>query len=309
MMAGDIRLANAHVEVLLKPGLGGKMTSLKSPGSGREWLWHARPGSPHRPPSPRDAFAETNLGGIDECLPTILPMELEGFHYTDHGQVWRLPAQVEEWSAERVTTAVTLTDAPLRFRRTIQLDGHTLRFTYHMANTGQRPAPFIWAFHPLFLWEPGDRMELQPLPEPVRLDYFENLPGVKLGDTFSWPRITPLISLEEPASPLQQYCAKLFFRSHGEHRATLIRGHTGERLIMEWSRANCPFFGLWITSGAWKGHTHLAFEPTNYPSDSFLPDDPARPALGPGQISEWGFKIILPTCDEAAEKKRADDEI
>lgn len=287
-----VKLANDHLEVSLIPELGGKIFSLKRRDSRLEWLWTAEPGSMIHTPDHRSDFSVTNLGGIDECLPIIKEQDYRGFHYSDHGQVWRWPALVQEVSEEHIITETVLTDIPLRFRRTIFLEGSKIHFQYTLSNNGAQPLPFIWAFHPLLNIESGDRIEMHPDPQPLHIDFLRNLPKCKQGALFSWPKICPHLDLTNPLSDLlPRYCAKLFFKSHAHNTATLIKGTSAERLAVSWSDKDCPYLGLWLSSGAWNGHTHLAFEPTNYPSDSFLPDDDSPPTINPSETINWAFEI------------------
>lgn len=286
------RLANDFLELVLVPEIGGKIISLKMRNSPREWIWHARTGADFRAPAPGDDFASTNLGGIDECLPTVKPQEYGRFRYSDHGEVWQMAASVKEASEHLITMETVLSEAPLCFRRMIFLENHAVHFRYELENLSDDPVPFLWAFHPLLNIESGDLIEIDPVPIPVRADYLENLPGCVEGEVFAWPQISGRINLAHPpigeGSP---YCAKLFFKSQSQNTATLIHEATSERLTLSWSGNDCPWFGLWLTSAQWNGHTHVAFEPTNHPSDRFLTGSP--PLLKPFASAHWKITISL----------------
>lgn len=287
-------LRSDAVELSLIPDIGGKIISLRRRGSAHDWIWHPSDAGPYRTPGMDSNFASTNLGGIDECLPSIKAQRHRGFTYSDHGQVWRLPAVVTESDEHRIITEVVLTEAPLRFRREIVLEGFGVHLSYGLWNLGDEPVPFIWAFHPLFRIEDGDRIQIQPTAQPVRAEFVENMPGCHEGGGFSWPRILPDLDLSRPPLAAHSpYAAKLFFQSHQHNIVAFDSARTGERLLVKWSGRDCPWFGLWLTSAAWHGHTHVAFEPTNYRADAFLPNDGALPTLVPGASSCWKFEIEL----------------
>jgi hypothetical protein len=87
------------------------------------------------------------------------------------------------------------------------------------------------------------------------------------------------------------FCTKLFFKSRIQNTATLVSAAYSEKLTLNWSGEDCPYFGLWLTCGAWNGHTHLAFEPTNHPSDLFMA--PSPPLLNPRATTHWQITMSL----------------
>jgi len=301
-----LELNNRCLKVRLIPELGGKIVSLAS--SGQEWLWHARPGAPMQPTGKESDFALVNLGGIDECLPTIREQTFGEWTYSDHGQVWRLPARVTEQATDCVVTESLLDEAPLHFRREIRLEGDSVFFRNVVANVGEASISWFRAFHPLFRIEPGDRIKLSPELQPMRVEYVLKLPGCTENASFDWPRICPGMDLENaPLDGASGFCVKLFFRSARTNTATLIRSKGG-RLTMEWDGKESPFFGLWLTAGGWNGHTHLAFEPTNYPADVFLPEILPPPLLPPGEEARWSLRVRFPQKKFTHRQERIGDD-
>lgn len=292
-------LKNDHLELSLIPDLGGKITSLKKRGSGHEWLWHSEDLSYHRP-NKHSEYPQTNLGGIDDCLPSVKAqvlgrIELNDLTYSDHGEAWRLPASVMKQGTDHLTTEIALTEVPLIFQRTITLNHSSVEFSFKLTNTSKRIIPFIWSAHPLFRIEHGDRIEMQPAPRPLRIECVKNLLGCQEHAPFTWPEISPGVTFElPPIDRSHPYYAKLFFESDVRNMATLVHARSSERLTMQWWNKDCPYFGLWLTTGAWNGHTHVAFEPTNYPSDGFLQGEKTLPSINPLAAIYWKFEINLP---------------
>lgn len=287
----SIRLKNADIELTLIPEIGGKITSLINRRTSREWIWCASETRDFRPVGDETDFARVNLGGIDECLPTIQRQQYEGFDYPDHGEIWRLPVRVIEESDIRIVTEVTLSVAPLKFRRTIELQGSGAHFFYEISNLSHHFVPFIWAFHPLLRLAVDDQIHLPDEIHPLQIDYCENLAGCRSLEFFSWPHISPGVDLSLPLVDAGiPYCAKLFFESAHETTLKLVCAESSDSLAVSFSGPQCPYFGLWINAGSWNGFTHVAFEPTNYPSDRF---DGKRPPSGlkPGAFSKWSVTI------------------
>lgn len=302
-----LSLKNNHLELSLIPDLGGKITSLRKRGSAHEWLWHSEELF-YRHPTKQSEYHTTNLGGIDDCLPSVKPQvptqsmrkpsgerfDLTGLTYSDHGEIWRLPASLVNRGPQHLTTEVVLTEMPLIFERTVTLNHSCVEFAYKLTNTSQRVIPFIWSAHPLFRIEPGDRIEMQPIPRALRIDCVKNLPGCEENALFAWPEISPGITLEQPPiAASHPYYTKLFFESGIRNAATLVHAKSSERLTMRWWNKDCPYFGLWLTAGEWNGHTHVAFEPTNYPSDCFLQGEETVPGISPLAAIYWKFEIHL----------------
>lgn len=286
-----VDLSHRSIELAIVPDLGGKIISLRKP-LGREWIWHAKNPLNFQMPNETSEFATTNLGGIDDCLPSIKSHRGFAFAYSDHGQVWRLPATVKELSCDHCVTEVLLTEAPFRFRRTLSLQNSSILFHYELENLSVQTVPFIWSFHPLFCLESGDYIDTPSELRPMRVDYCENLPECMANHSFDWPQVSRGFDFRRP--PLDRhltYCAKLFFESATRNAVTLV--HRNERLSVKWSKENGPYFGLWLTARAWNGHTHVAFEPTNYPADELSSVDEDPPALKPLAIKSWRFEVEL----------------
>lgn len=115
-------------QVEVEPHLGGRWTLLIDP-RGRQWLW-SRP-DPARS-SVRDGQPFVDVGGIEECFPTINGKP-------DHGAVW-----TQRWVPDGEGLVVTGEDFALHRRITV---GTEVVASYELvAAPGLR---FIWAMHAL----------------------------------------------------------------------------------------------------------------------------------------------------------------
>lgn len=142
-------------EVHIDPGHGGRWTSLIDP-RGKEWLWR-RPRQPtttgHTDPTDfhaqRDAVRPgqpfVDVGGIEECFPTIIGLP-------DHGDVWTRP-----WTTEGYRLAVRTGSFALQ--RTVTV-GQMIVVDYELQ--GPAGAPFVWAFHALLEPTVGTRIMAGP---------------------------------------------------------------------------------------------------------------------------------------------------
>jgi galactose mutarotase-like enzyme len=254
--AFEIRgLRNESVEIRIVPELGGRILSLRDLRSGREWMWHpadARQLARH--PLGCD-FQHSTLAGADECLPTIDACRWEGRDLPDHGECWASAWTLDASALDegQLRTTLDLPLSPLRFERTVTLDGPHVKLAYCLTSRSDQPERWLWAFHPLYPLCPGDRLEL-----PGKAPSPECAPGA---------------------------FAKVFYPAT-EGMVSLVRAD-GNRLTTTWSPAELPWLAVWITRGGWHGHHHLALEPTFASADT--PAYPDVPLLAPGATARWSL--------------------
>lgn len=285
-------IGNSAVSCSLAPELGGRVVSLRDRVTGREWLDGWSPAAERRlwkPADPSD-YASGPGAGLDECLPTVLPCEVEGRRLGDHGELWNRPTVVRLGADG--TSAVThwnLQSLPLGFTRIVSVTGNRVHFDYRIENLAAAPTPFQWAWHPLFTLEPGDLLRIAGDPDTCFA------PG---GARLPWPHTAPGCDLARAdLAGAVSHCAKVFVGPLARPGAT-IRTRTGAGLALEWPAEWLPYAGIWITRGGWKGLHHWAIEPTNAPADrlSDVVDDPNLRTLAwlePGEVRQWRITASL----------------
>jgi hypothetical protein len=302
-------LANDTLRVVVIPGLGGKIVSLTTQRTGREWLWR----NPHlrlqTPATDASDYGAHDFGGWDEIFPSVSPCEVTGTVWgdsaiTDHGELWRRP-----WTALDESTATDgsvslslrceLTEFGVTFARRLTLAAGAGRLTcdYTAENRASFPAPYIWAAHPLIAIRRGDTWSL---PEGTRMRLCLAL-GINAAPTdteFRWPYL-PLISGESidlrvvPGTDAA-YSLKLFAL---DAPAMSLHGADGERLALS-LESDASNFALWLNYSGWSGadsppYFNAGFEPTNVAYDSLA--DAARDGhaavLSPGETHQWRLVV------------------
>ena len=285
---GIVTLANPAVSVSVAPGLGGRIVSLADRVSGREWLDGWSPPSKRRlwhPADPSD-FATGPGAGIDECLPTVLPCAVGRRTLPDHGELWNRCPQLQA-DAAGISCRWSLDCLPLDFERRLTLRGKRVVLEYRLTNRDRRPTPFLWAWHPLFSWKPGDQIRFpRAVSSCVHPGGSERVP---------WPHPAPGLDLSratfpENATPAAKVFAGPLARGHAE-----IHSRRGESLALDWPADLFPYAGIWITRGFWKGLHHWAIEPTNAPVDRLSDITNPGPAcqLEPGESRAWKLAVTL----------------
>ena len=278
-------LTNEHVSLSIAPALGGRIVSLRDRVSRREWLDGWSPVSKRRIWHPTDpANFESGPGaGIDECLPTVLPCEWNGISLPDHGELWN---QAPDFSVDPVAGFFCrwiLQSLPLVFERRIVLRKNEIRFDYQIENRADAPTPFLWAWHPLFTWKPGDQIQSN---EKICLS-----PGGT--ETLAWPVVQPGTDLSRALFPRGATQAAKVFLGPLTHGLAEIHGKNGAHLSLNWPSALFPYAGIWITRGFWKGLHHWAIEPTNAPVDrlSEIYEPSSRSVLAPLEVRKWTLTV------------------
>lgn len=275
-------LRSEAVTLSVVPELGAKIISLKDLRTQREWLWHPRDNLELFRNNPQDAFSDSPLVGMDECLPTILPCTWRGRELPDHGEVWNHAWEVDS-NALRLgvlKTKIKLESSPFVFERTITLQGREILIDYKLSNLGDSEEDFVWALHPLLRLVAEDKLKL---PGSTR----------KLLNGENW------VDAVTSAIP-DRNCAKAFAHPVSEGWAAVKNGVTGDSLQFVWNSFQNNSLGLWITRGGWHGYHHFAIEPTNADDDSLATASKRKrcgTVAGNGSVA-WQLLLRVGTADE-----------
>jgi len=151
-----VRLANAALEVVAAPGVGGRLVSLRARPDGSNLLWHnpklrleqLPPGAPYDP---------NFYGGLDEQLPSDGPETVAGRPYPDHGELWTLALDAEP-AADALVLRGRLPVCGLRYERRLSLRGDAplVDLDYRLTNDTPAPVPYLWKLHLPVPTAPGD---------------------------------------------------------------------------------------------------------------------------------------------------------
>lgn len=254
------------------PELGAKVVSLRNEVSKREWLWH--PGEKLRlfrnPPT--DLFEISPLAGWDECIPTIASCRWKDRALPDHGEVWALPWTLLSADKQKIALGIDLPVSPFRFERTLAWEDRALVASYKLVNRSNDEEEFLWAVHPLFAVQEGDWIDVpaetrELLGKPAWLDTLD-------------------------LSTVPDGCVKTFASPLNEGRAAIANKVTGDRLALSWNVQEHDILGIWLTRGGWRGHHHLALEPTSGMPDSLA--EHSRCAILPARGTRtWSVRFEL----------------
>lgn len=280
--------------VKVAPILGEKILSLVDRTDGTEWMLTPPDGRGIFRNEITDPFAESTLIGADECFPTDEPCQWKGRQLPDHGELWAVPWKVLAHSADSLDMEVRAPISPFRLRRRIHLAGREARFSYTVENTGDSAEEFLWAFHPLLNFGPGDYLEIPT--KTARIGSQINTPFGSRSAVIALPEPVPSVRLDRmDFGSFGPAAVKYFTDSLEEGCAALVRPGLRRRLVYEFDRTQLNTVGVLIKAGGWGGYQHVAIEPTNGAPD---PHDVAAAwnrcqRLQPGATASWEMTLRI----------------
>jgi galactose mutarotase-like enzyme len=321
-----ITVSTAQLRMTVVPDCGGKIVSLRSARSGREWLWRD-PVRPLRQPVPGGEFARHDLSGWDECFPTIgacpypaaSGAKFAGVMLSDHGELWSRPWQWEIAGPELRMSHVGAA-LPYVFQRSISaMANGSIRLSYRVENRSAFPMSYLWSAHPLLNAENGMRICL-PSSAGITKEFgyggrigADNEDG-SLGrfDEHSWPNVKgadgvmrdlSLVAFGDP--PVTD---KVVVRGLAAGRAEIIDASGSERLAFEFPLRPVRYLGICTNYAAWpfgdNPGSWLALEPTSGGTDR-LDDAVARSEAA--LLGAWGcarWRLELSVQSELVHKKQ-----
>lgn len=301
-----MEISNSYLKLKVIAENGGKVSSLASVVSGREWLWLNSALPISEPVYGCSYVEELDSGGWDDMFPSILPCEVAldngaTMQVPDHGDLPALPAKLKLHSGNSVRSTIHGRCVDYIFTRTLALDGPTLRAKYQVENTGNTVLPWTWFAHPLLKLEAG----MQLLAEKglqFNVVATEGAAAHATGDTFSWPGAVSLPDVS--AEGFEGYAIKYFSESEQCSSFACRTADGSETLRLNWDANTLPHVGVWLNCAGWHaaGDEHyfnIGIEPSTGPDDGLdeaVKHDRAR-ILEPGTKASWNFDIVLETGD------------
>lgn len=314
------KLENEFLSLIVVPKRGGKIVSLRSKQSGKEWLYNSE--SHHsllRCPIAGESFVEHyDTGGWDECFPSICkenyPCDTKAsILIADHGVLWSQSWYVVNIYCSDDRVGLTLecinNTLAIKFQRSIWLDKgkHQFKLDYQIINLSQHFRPFIWSAHPIFSAESDMKIKFISGINTLKTDigfqsfYQQNAKWVNTQKSPS------NIEHEDVFSPstLNVGLASKLYSPPLNHSTQLIQvalysTKFNEQLKLEFSSEQISHFGLWLNYQGWSGNHQLppnviGLEPCIGGSDS-LSEAMALGEVGglsPSSSQYWSLSISI----------------
>lgn len=300
-----ITLRTDMIAVTIVPREGGRIASLRSLQSGLEFLTQARPGRPVIEPGLEASFQRGPCAGAEECLPTVGPCaDCTGGPAPDHGDFWQVPWQVDSLVGRRLEMHAVGFSRPLRLERVIEVNDASLLLSYRVVNIGPQPLSFLYAWHPLFAVEAGDRVVLPPEVGDVTLSYSRDEVLGPEGRDILWPVLQSkkdARDLSVALAPHRQTAEMIYTRRLHVGRCGLFRQNQGQGVIVSFDPSRLPYLGIWLCFGGWPvsgvepKQVAIALEPTTAPCNTLAAAERAGLAisLAPECFFAWKLQVDL----------------
>ncbi|MEB3197028.1 MAG: hypothetical protein VKP62_07465 [Candidatus Sericytochromatia bacterium] len=274
-----VMLENGMLRCTVVPALGGKIASLVHLPTMREWMWRNPALEPKVPDYGASYVAAHDLGGFDECFPSVAATRFpggpwDGTEIPDHGEVWSLPWKADthcDGSQIEVRLHTHGVRFPYRFERSLWMVGGepSLRLTYNVVNLSPYPFPFIWSSHPVFNITPGMKVIL-PSREMMVYGSAQDRFG-RLGRSVPWPLVNDVDGRQWDLSVVPDtatgLAVKLWGKAPNLGYVALQDIFLGSELRMQFDPTEVTHMGLWLNFGGWSGvpgvspYFNLAIEP------------------------------------------------
>ena len=248
------------------PSIGGKVSSIIDKADNHELLFTLPSEIPVDQPHYDRPYHKSWYIGWDECMPAVGPGAYPRFPYAgiavpDHGEIWGLPT-----TAVPTKNGITTVWHGLRFgyrlTRKLYLEDNRIIAEYSAANLSPFGFSFVWAQHALLSMK--DALEID-LPRSAEFRFSHEAAAARVDRMFLWPKVEGASDLSHPSSLPAGKSWKVFSHSPIAAPAVIRYPERKRRLTMEYvspeSNLNA-YWGIWINTGGWNGHRHVAVQPT-----------------------------------------------
>lgn len=289
-MTVPVTIENDALRLDVWPQFGGKVSSLIDKADGHELLFSYPLDFPTRCQY-GTSYADGWYAGWDECFPAVdsgpYPLHpYEGVNVPDHGELWALPTTAVP-TRDGITTVWHGLRFGYRLTRKLYLESASVVAEYTLINLAPFEFRFGWAMHAMLSTASPVTVDLGPA---VHLRDGDGggetrWPALDAGTNFTrsdelpagraWKRFTadPILTGARIGYP--------------ERHRRLEVGYSSEWLAAYW--------GLWVNTGGWEGHRHVALEPTTARSDSLQRSiaDGSAGRVPPGGRADWAVRMTV----------------
>lgn len=301
-----IKYSNDFIELIIIPDYGGKLASIKSKLSNREFLFQSKEDK-LKIPSYASSFSDYDSSGFDEVFPTIDACPYpDGLNKNklvpDHGEVWAMP-----WNFKIEENTIKLWVESKNFsyilEKQIKLEGNCVNFTYTLKNLSKNDNfKFIWTPHALLNGNESTKIVIPKyLDTIISVEHSSQHLG-SWGSIHSYPltkslKTNKLIDLSRLEDKSANNCEKFYFLNKLKENdyCGVDYTDTKEKLLYKYDVDKVPYLGVWKTHGAYRGDYNFALEPcTGVYDDLYLASKIKKvPIIEAGASYNWDFTMEI----------------
>lgn len=298
----SVTLESRHLCLAVDPACGGKLRSLISKRSGKEFFYQDT-----RPRFDRSkGYSYHDISGYDDCFPTVAACKGNApggvpYDYADHGFLWQGAWQTRTHDGV-LTMNRDLSHLKCSFARRCSFEmDDTLLLEYRIVNHGGESIPYVYSAHPLLAADEQTRVVLPT--GMVRAFNFvaaDNV-GMPNGQWFDFP-LKNHADIVGPFSRSRQTFVKLFSERLKEGQAAVEYPDREEKLVLTFDTKILPYLGFLACQGFdslgddhFAGEFLLAFEPTTGIGDdiSTCIQTNTLNVLAPGSSLSFWIRIAI----------------
>jgi hypothetical protein len=297
-MSSPVVIENDAIRMEVWPQFGGKVSSIVDKADGYDLLF-SYPAEFPEGPTYDTPYGNGWYAGWDECFPAVGAGKYVGHPYDgigvpDHGEIWGIPVTTAVPTKDGITTVWHGLRFGYRISRKLYLEGSAVVADYRLINLAPFDFRFVWGLHSLMsLAEPA----VLELANPGLFRLSHDHQGTDIQQSFDWPILPDGADLSKLASLPSRKGWKVF-SAEPIDGPMVIRYPTRKRTVqIEYTSEDNleAYWGIWINSGGWAGHHHVAVEPTTGRYDQLDRSihDGSAGSIGPSGRRDWRTRWTL----------------
>jgi len=264
-MSHPVTIENDSIRMDVWPQFGGKVSSIIDKTDSYD-LMFSYPAELPQSPCYDIPYGNGWYAGWDECFPTVAESKYVGHPYNgisapDHGEIWGIPVTTAVPTKDGITTVWHGLRFGYRLTRKLYLDGAAVVAEYMLVNLAPFDFKFVWAMHSLMNLAAPATLDI-PGAQPFRWSH--DHAGGEFQQPFSWPTLADGVNLSDLSKLPSRRGWKIFSTQPIEAPMHIRYATRGRSVKIEYSSQDQlpAYWGIWINTGGWAGHRHVAVEPT-----------------------------------------------
>ena len=265
-----IKVETSKYSMLILPEEGAKIASFINKENGREYLLQ-NPSSQYLKLGLSGEFEKCDCSGFDDMFPTIDPVTVENpkgekLYYPDHGEICRLPFEYEIYDdCVKLFCHSNITNA--EYIKTItEGENNRIVISYEIINSTPFDIEALWTAHCLVRTEKGGQV-ITPFKEGDLVDIVYDSTA-KTNENMRVSYSDQLLSSQWDEN--KPTAKKVYFPEKNPDGFVAYKYPSGDAFVMEFSKEELPYLGIWQDNGKINGTYSVGLEPCTSAYDTVV---------------------------------------